>query len=43
MYLVQITWSDGTVTKATVNKQTLRNFSLKACKGASVKWAKVQS
>jgi hypothetical protein len=39
-YLVTITWADGSVTRATVNKESLRNFSMKACKGASIKWVK---
>lgn len=40
-YLVVITWLDGSVTRATVNKSSLRNFSLKALHGASVKWHSV--
>lgn len=41
MYAVTITWADGSVTRATVTRKTLRNFSMKACKGASVKWTRV--
>lgn len=40
MYAVTITWSDGTITRATVSKETLRHFSMRACKNASVKWVK---
>lgn len=40
-YLVVIKWPDGAVTRATVTKKTLRGFSLKACRGASVSWRKL--
>lgn len=40
MYAVTIKWADGSITRAVVNRKTLKNFSLKACNGASVKWVK---
>lgn len=42
-YLVTITWLDGSVTRATVNKASLRGFNLKACNGAAVTIVKVRS
>lgn len=41
MYAIQITWADGTVTRAVVNRTTLRAFRLSSCGGASVKWHSV--
>jgi hypothetical protein len=43
MYQVTIKWADGNVTRALVNKQTLRGFRLTACRGASIKIEKVRS
>lgn len=43
MYAVTIKWQDGTITRATVNKKTLRGFKLSACRGASVSIFKVRS
>lgn len=40
MYAVTITWADGSVTRATVTRASLKHFSLKACRGASVRWVK---
>jgi hypothetical protein len=43
MYAVTIKWLDGSITRATVNKTTLRGFNLKACNGASISIIKVKS
>jgi hypothetical protein len=43
MYHVTIQWLDGQVTRATVNKETLRGFKLSACKGASISIVKVRA
>jgi len=40
MYAVVITWADGSVTRATVTRESLLNFSMKACRGARVRWVK---
>lgn len=42
MYAVTIKWANGTVTRATVNKTSLRGFNLKACNGAAVTIVKVR-
>jgi hypothetical protein len=42
-YAVTIKWLDGQVTRAIVNKQTLRGFKLSACNGAAVTIVKVRS
>lgn len=36
MYAVTIKWADGSITRATVTKATLRGFKLSACRDASV-------
>jgi hypothetical protein len=41
MYAVTISWADGTITRATVTKDTLRGFRLSACRNASIKIIKV--
>jgi hypothetical protein len=44
MYQVTITWFNGTTPlRATVTKETLRGFNLKAVKDAAVKIVKVRS
>lgn len=35
-YAITITWADGSVTNATVTREALKAFNLKACR--SVKW-----
>lgn len=43
MYLVTIKWTNGAVTRATVNKTSLHGFNLKACNGAAVKIVRLPS
>lgn len=43
MYNVTITWSDGSITRATVTKAALRGFKLTACRDASVSIVKVRT
>lgn len=43
MYAVTIKWADGSITRATVSKATLRGFKLSACRDASVKIVKVST
>lgn len=43
MYAVTIKWSNGSVTRATVTKATLRGFKLSACRDASVTIVKVSA
>lgn len=43
MYAVTIKWLNGSVTRATVNKASLRGFNLKACNGAAVTIVKIKS
>jgi len=42
MYAVTIKWKNGSVTRATVTKASLRGFNLKACNGAAVTIVKVR-
>lgn len=42
MYHVRIIWTDGQVTRATVNAKTLRGFRLSACRGCSIRITKVR-
>jgi hypothetical protein len=41
MYKITISWTDGTVTRATVTREALKGFKLHACNGAAVKIVKV--
>jgi hypothetical protein len=43
MYQVTIKWLNGSVTRATINKASLRGFNLRACNGAAVTIVKVRS
>lgn len=43
MYAITIRWTDGTITRATVNAKTLAGFRLSSCKDASIKIVKVIS
>jgi hypothetical protein len=43
MYQITITWTDGTITRATVSRKTLRGFKLSACRGCSVRIVKVHA
>jgi hypothetical protein len=40
MYAITIKWLDGTITKAVVNRASLRAFRISACQGASISWVK---
>jgi hypothetical protein len=42
MYSVVIKWQSGQVTRATINKASLRSFNLKACNGAAVKIVRIK-
>lgn len=42
-YLVTIKWANGSITRATVTRETLAGFKLSACNGASVSIVKVRS
>jgi hypothetical protein len=43
LYAVTIKWADGSITRATVTKETLRGFRLSACRDAAVSIVKVRS
>lgn len=41
-YAVTIKWANGSITRATINKASLRSFNLKACNGAAVKIVRIK-
>ena len=43
MFQVTITYTDGSILKATVTRAALKGFKLSSCKGASVKIVGVRS